>query len=199
MTHGITKSTHIRKVKPGDSISAAHYNMLVDGVTELQRLVEQLMSRTENTILNFVEITEDVDQYERDKSGDMLAYDNSISAGSDPYEKRDDGKTFIADSGNSIWLTGERVLLYWHAPFGTHIPVPYAKTYIGKLDGALTQGSSATMSVWKYNGSSFTDSSLNMTVYDWMLETGKQIDAGKKVVVTELTHARIPIVTAAQC
>lgn len=49
----------------------------------------------------------------------------------------------------------------------------------GKLDGALTQGGSATMSVW--TDDPLADSGRNVTVYDWFLGDGEELAAGKKV------------------
>lgn len=49
----------------------------------------------------------------------------------------------------------------------------------GKLDGALSQGSSATMSIWA--GDPLADTGDNITVYDWLLGSGESIASGKKV------------------
>lgn len=65
----------------------------------------------------------------------------------------------------------------------------------GKLDGALSQGSSATMSIW--DGDPLADTGNNETVYDWYLSTGESIDSGKKVKA-ELKRGKW-YVTAAEC
>jgi hypothetical protein len=52
----------------------------------------------------------------------------------------------------------------------------------GVLDGALSQGGSATMSVWDWNGSAEDDTTEDITVRDWMLKSGQSISAGKKCV-----------------
>ncbi len=57
-----------------------------------------------------------------------------------------------------------------------------APTYpklVGKLDGDLAAGSSATMSIWE--GNTLADSGRNITVYDWFLPTGKKLASGAKV------------------
>jgi hypothetical protein len=69
----------------------------------------------------------------------------------------------------------------------------------GKLDGALSQGSSATMSVWHYDGSAETDTGENVTVYDWMLKSGQSVNSGKKVVATLFMDSGRYYVTAAEC
>jgi len=69
----------------------------------------------------------------------------------------------------------------------------------GKLDGTLNKDSSATMSVWRYNGSAEADTSENVTVYDWMLKTGQTIASGKKVVAEFFLDSGRWYVIAAEC
>jgi len=53
----------------------------------------------------------------------------------------------------------------------------------GTLDGAFAQGSSATMSIFFRDGATWTDSSMNVTVYDRLLKTGAtDIASGKWAV-----------------
>ena len=57
-----------------------------------------------------------------------------------------------------------------------------APTYpklVGKLDGDLAAGSSATMSIWE--GNTLADSGRNITVYDWFLPSEKKLASGAKV------------------
>lgn len=52
----------------------------------------------------------------------------------------------------------------------------------GKLDGALNADSSATFSVWTWNGSAYADSTNNITVYaPWVLASGS-VASGKRGV-----------------
>ncbi len=68
---------------------------------------------------------------------------------------------------------------------------------IGKLDGTLTDASSATMSVWIHNGTAFVDSGENITVNDWLLGSGQTIASGKKVIAASVFGTLIVI--AAEC
>jgi len=53
----------------------------------------------------------------------------------------------------------------------------------GTLDGSLSQGSSATMSIFCHNGSSWVNTTANITVYDRLLKTGAAaVQSGKWVV-----------------
>lgn len=55
---------------------------------------------------------------------------------------------------------------------------------IGKLDAALEQGGSATVSIWAGAGGSEADTGINVTAFDWFLSEGADdIAAGKKVLV----------------
>lgn len=48
-------------------------------------------------------------------------------------------------------------------------------TRIGKLDEALSQGGSATVSVWSGDGGSEADTGRNIVAYDWLMETGADV------------------------
>lgn len=67
----------------------------------------------------------------------------------------------------------------------------------GKLDGTLSYGGSATMSVWAWNGSAEADTGVNVTVYDWLLVSGQTIASGKQVTVACMDGRYY--VTGAQC
>lgn len=69
----------------------------------------------------------------------------------------------------------------------------------GKLDGQLAKDGSATMSVWRFDGSSETDTGENITVYDWMLKTGQTVASGKKVVAEFFMDSGRWYVVAAEC
>lgn len=68
----------------------------------------------------------------------------------------------------------------------------------GKLDGSLSAGGSATMSIWYYNGSAQADTGANVTVYDWLLASGS-IASGKKVMAFYDARDGRYYVGAAEC
>ena len=61
---------------------------------------------------------------------------------------------------------------------------PHGFTIHGKLDGSLSAGGSATLSIWAWNGTAEADTGENVTVYDWLLSgsftlaSGAQVTAG---------------------
>jgi len=81
---------------------------------------------------------------------------------------------------------------------GTRYVLPLNGKVIGKLDGALSQGGSATVSIWGGEGGEETDTNVDVVAYDWLLESGADdIASGKKVVVEWING--VPYVTAAEC
>lgn len=68
----------------------------------------------------------------------------------------------------------------------------------GKLDGTMSYDGTATVSVWKWNGSAMADTSENVTARDWLLSSGQTIASGTRVIV--LKHRRNQwFVVGAQC
>lgn len=58
---------------------------------------------------------------------------------------------------------------------------------IGKLDGTLSQGGSATVSVWAGQPGSEADTGKNVKAYDWLMKSGATaIASGKKVTLTRI-------------
>lgn len=53
---------------------------------------------------------------------------------------------------------------------------------MGKLDGAMAYQGSATMSVWAWDGAADSDTTENVTVYDWLLSSGDTVASGARVV-----------------
>jgi hypothetical protein len=77
---------------------------------------------------------------------------------------------------------------------GVSLGTPFIR---GKLDAELAEGSSATMSQWHWNGSAEADTTINHTVYDWLLASGQTIPLGAKVVCIQF-EGRYYVI-AAEC
>lgn len=93
-----------------------------------------------------------------------------------------------------------------HKPSGTgdkwciiRMNDPGPEALYGKLDAALSAGSSATMSIWWHNGTVLADTTENVTVYDWLLGSGESIDSATKVIATMNQYDNRYYVTAAEC
>ena len=73
--------------------------------------------------------------------------------------------------------------------------LPAKRKLFGKLDAELTQGGTATMSIW--TDSPLADSGDTEEVTDWLLGTGDTVASGKKVVATR--YHGVWYVTSAEC
>jgi hypothetical protein len=67
----------------------------------------------------------------------------------------------------------------------------------GKLDADLAYGSSAAVSVWRWNGSAMADAGYNVTAYDWLLSSGQTISSGTQVIIARIAGRWLVI--GAQC
>ena len=80
------------------------------------------------------------------------------------------------------------------------LPAGASQVWIGKLDEQLVYEGSATVSVWTADDLTgsvvFTDSTVNVEAYDWLLSSGQTIESGIKVV---LGFVGVWIVIGAQC
>lgn len=64
---------------------------------------------------------------------------------------------------------------------GRRVILDFQRSQWGKLDGSLSVGGSATVSIWA--GDPLADTGDNVTAHDWLLETGDSLDAETKVKI----------------
>jgi hypothetical protein len=69
----------------------------------------------------------------------------------------------------------------------------------GVLDGGLSMGGSATMSVWAYDGSDETDTGDNITVYDWLLTSGSIASGVRVIAAYDEASGRYYVIARAPC
>jgi hypothetical protein len=79
--------------------------------------------------------------------------------------------------------------------YGKWLVVDFPRVLFGKLDGTLSAGSSATMSIWA--GNPLADTTQNVTVYDWYLEAAGSLATGTKVKAE--MYSGLWYVTTAEC
>jgi hypothetical protein len=116
------------------------------------------------------------------------------------YVQEDNGAGGLQDVGSSItvksftnpkrgnfeddgYYVAVQVGDQWYAETGSRTRVK------GKLDGALTFGGSATLSIWRWSGSAEVDTTEDITVYDWLLASGQTVASGRKVVAVKMETA----------
>jgi len=190
---------NLKPVKPGDPISAKHYNAMVEAINRLSRIVTGPDMSYDSRLI-FAELAEDLDENERNAELNKLAYDETISAGTDAVDVSGSTQGRTADVHEGVWLDGERHLWFWWRAIGRWIPIPGMQLHIGKMAATLSQGGSALMDIWDVNDAgAWVDSGLSVTVYDWCLAAGQTIETGKKVIAFQHRQTRRWIVLAAEC
>lgn len=192
---------HNRKAE-GEAVSARDYNKILDDLEGLSIVVHDLMNIVRTGRMQLGELAEDVEANDRDKDANVLFFDSATTAGNDPWGDIGRDIERIADPQEGLWLQGERHLFWWLSHAHRFVMLPGVQLHIAKLDGDLSQGSTATASVWEEDTASpgtFVDSGKDITVYDWLLASGQSITAGKKIIVAQHLQSRLFIVIAAEC
>lgn len=83
--------------------------------------------------------------------------------------------------------SGDRVLGWFDRQAGRWVVLLLSAIFgikLGKLDGTLSEGSSADMTVW--SGDPLVPTSETLTVIDWFLPSGDEYASGTKVVVLRI-------------
>lgn len=178
-----SRPTKIRRVSPGQPISASHYNQLVDSINQLMDIVGGPPQR-DTELFRVVDADEDIAPYERDKTANHLKYDDSVPAGSDPIVDWGTDDTYVSEIQNNAHLSGERVLLYYDRASGKQLVLPFTAWQLARLTSSLSAGGSATAKIYEASGGSESASSLDdVTVYDWTLRDDETVDSGTNVII----------------
>lgn len=149
--------------------------------------------------LALVELDGDIAAHGYEAVASWLGYDGDYEGTSQQFFDSGADKRPITDTQGAVYLAGERHLVFFVRGGSRFIVPPGPVFHLGKLDGALAQGSSATVSIWEYSDGSFADSGINVTAYDWLLTGAQSLSASDKVVVWFVPHSKIWVVIAAEC
>ncbi len=182
----------LRKVSPGEPITAEWANALVDAVLGLGRIVGVAPVQVQSsdagiqislpTLPRFdlVELQDTIEPGDIDKQAQRFAFDPAdTNKWIDAHVTLD----HTADAQRGLYLAGERHLTFFHSAAGQRIPLPGVQFHFGKLAETLTAGGSASCAVWKIASGSPADSTYTVTAYDWLLPPGGQLAAGTPVVL----------------
>ena len=122
----------------------------------------------------------------------------------DVWGKKLDGSW--ADAGHEIQLTNRSWGYYYENSYVKvmrnpqsgehHIIYPAGDMVIGKTDGALSGGGTATLSIYSWNGASWVDTTHNITIRDVFQWT---VSASKFVAARLWDYQNIWIPVAAEC
>jgi hypothetical protein len=184
--------TNIRKVSPGEPITAEWANALVDAVLGLGRIVGVAPVQVQYSDfgiqislptlprLDLVELQDTIEPGDTDKQVEQFSFDPA-----DTDKWIDAGQTLdhTADAQRGLYLAGERHLTFFHPSAGQRIPLPGVQFHLGKLAETLSSGGSANCAVWKISSGSPADSTHTVTAYDWLLPPGGQLASGTPVVL----------------
>lgn len=185
-----TRPAKISRVRPGQPISANHYNLLVDSIN---RLMDAVGGPPQNSaqLLRVVETDEDIESYQRDKTANHSKYDTSITAGNDPITDWGIDDTYVSEIQNSVHLSGERLMLYFDRASGKQLVMPFTNWHIAKLTSDLTAGSSASAKIWQMGASTEEASAVSdITVYDWLMDEDGFLQSGTKVYIAPHRQSR---------
>lgn len=189
-----------QRVAPGDPISAADYNRLLEAVEMLSGLVitggsmlwgpnGPVFVPAEQHPVAFVELDSDVEM-QHAASANELQFDDAIASGSDPWEDSSINEDFVCAPYPTVALTGERTMLFSHSVAGRNVIFPFTAWHIAKLTDDLSAGSTSTADIWEVQASGHGDSDKNVTVYDWLLPSGETITSGSEVIVAQHRQSR---------
>mgnify|MGYP007100061961 CR=1 FL=1 len=78
--------------------------------------------------------------------------------------------------------------------------VDHPRELLGKLDDELTADGTATVSIWRWTGSAFADTGVDIEdVADWLIGGASSISAGKRVIIRWFPDSGLWVVVAAEC
>ncbi len=175
----------LRKVSPGEPISADWANALVDAVLGLARIVGVPPVAVQHSELgtqisiahlprfDLIELVDTIESLDVDKQAKQFRYD---SGETDKWIDANQTLEHTADPQHGLYLAGERHLAMFHPAAGQRIPIPGVQFHFGKLAEDLSAGGSAEVNVYHDSGA-FTDSTYTVTAYDWRLPAGGVVRA----------------------
>ena len=197
----------LRKLSPSTRVSPADFNALVDAVARLRIVgaaaplemhrsaLGTLLSPAGGAKLELLELAEPLEAHDLQKDAQRLLF--RAEEEDDKWHEAGGADRRVADAQGGAYLTGERRLCYFHPAAGRYVPVDAFQWHLGILDADLEAGGSATVSLWQLHDVGPSDSGLDVTACDWLLDAGQKLPAGTRVVVQLIAHSRKWIVTQA--
>lgn len=87
---------------------------------------------------------------------------------------------------NPYMPSASRIWVQWHEQAERWVNLFYQDELLGKLDFDLTPGHSQNVSIWAGAGGMEADTGVNVTAFDWLLNSNQKLAAGSFVVVTRI-------------
>jgi hypothetical protein len=204
-------SHKLRRVQPGEPITAAAYNRLVDAVNMLlsttasfpieihQSAAGVHIGLAHQPRLELIEVQDVVQKHDKDKTAKVLTFNFQAASGDDKWQDSHLTTKSVTDIQESLYLPGERRLCHFNANAGKMTLYEGLQWHVATLSADLSQAGSATADVLQQDKTdgSFSDSGNSITVYDALLSGGETLASGSRVLVMQLVHSRLWIVIAA--
>lgn len=201
----------LRRLEPGEPVTPAAVNALVDAVRSLARLAVPGAAAAHRSPagvalgtvlpprLAWLEIDEPLEPRRDDGTARALGFDFAAAADEDNWFDAEREVTPLADVQEGLYLAGERRLCWFSPTAGRWTVVDAAQWLPAVLDEPLGHQGSAAARVWRHDRAAggFADSGKSIEVYDWLLAPDTQLPAGTRVVALHLAHSRAFIVVAA--
>ena len=190
----------IELLRPGESVTAERFNALAVAINEYLHLTAAAplqitrhaggihVSLARQPSLELVELDENVDIDDSDKTANLLDFDPDAT--SDPWTDTELDISLVTDPQQAPYLKGERHLCWFHPDAGKYLPVPGVQWHLAILDEDLTPSGSAEATVYRVNDSGAEEAvaGITVTVYGWWL--ADTIQAGKRVMAMQHLQSR---------
>ncbi len=195
------------RLQPGDTITAEYLNRLASAIERVSKVrlgamhgfntdAGISMASPQPPALTIIDLDEDIEADETDKTGSAVRYDT----GSNIWEDTGRNETRITDSRSSVHLTGERHAALWMPETGRFVIWPGVQWHLVKLKAELTNGSTAAARIWHVAASgSEADTGIEITVRDWMLKSSETVAIGKKGVAIQHAESLLWYLISAEC
>jgi hypothetical protein len=193
----------VGEFRSGRPLSAARLNRLVQAANRAGQVAAApplLLSLGEAGVhfgladlphFDVVELDDALEPGTIDAAAARLARDFALApSASDKFTTSGESLSYVMDHLESVWLAGSRAVALWLPGAGQRVLLPGTQWHLGKLDGPLSAGSSATVSLWGTSGGAHVDSGIDVTAYDWLLGAGESLAAATTVVVLQHAQSR---------
>lgn len=184
-------SSRIRRVAPGEPISAALFNALVDSIERLGNLTGAFPIEVHRHPGGLHVALASAEREALARLTTALAPGGTATAqilwhdGSAWQDAETGAVELHDDHGNMAGVPGDRVLARFHRQSGRWIVwQPHGPIRRGRLDSPLSGQGSAACSLFAGPSGATVDTGENVTIHDWLLSPSEgPVAAGKNVLV----------------
>lgn len=175
----------VPKFSKGQVLTATQLNRMIDRIN--QGLSAAMNEGPKNkTPLRFMEFTEDYEVWAKYGKAIMLDRNHYNEEGVDQFKQVNPRYERITDGVGSMWLEGERALMFYMPGMHGYLPIPMTRIVPGRLTSNLSYQGKATWSPLSLDETTLIDddedegslaeslslSSVEAKCWDWLLNEG---------------------------